>query len=184
MLTSVEPNYGYVLGGETITIFGGPFYSRSNFSYECHFGDKVSPAVTQSINSLSCATPTSLVTQKVNLTVWMNGLNYAPHSVLSFAYYECQTFAQTSCNSFCMAQPHCGWCVSSSSCTSASRCNAATDVFLSQCLSMYIASSHFHAPCRNKYYLQVSLPTLITCPYLEIPMSRSPSHLGCQTSSC
>lgn len=134
-LTSVEPNYGYVLGGETITVSGGPFYSRANFSYECRFGDKSSPAVVESINTVTCATPTSLVTQTVDLTIWMNGFNYAPYSSVKFTYYECQTFSQASCNSFCMAQPHCGWCVASASCTSASRCTAQDDLFLTQCLS-------------------------------------------------
>jgi hypothetical protein len=141
-LTALEPNYGYVLGGETISVLGGPFYSRANFSYECHFGDKVSPAVVESINAVSCATPTSLVTQTVDVTVWMNGLNYAPNSAIKFTYYECQTFAQTSCNSFCMAQPHCGWCVASASCTSASRCTAEDDVFLTQCLSVASDPNH------------------------------------------
>lgn len=138
-LTSIAPDFGYILGGETVSISGGPFFSRSEFNYSCHFGDKVSPAVVESINVLSCATPSSFVPQTVSVTIWMNGIIYAPYSSLQFTYYDCRTInTQTSCDAYCMSQAHCGWCVASSSCTSASRCNAVDDVFLTECLSKYL----------------------------------------------
>ncbi len=85
----------------------------------------------------------------ISVTVWLNGINYAPYSVLSFTYFSksyprwqfvansltaCATTADTVCSSSCTSQQYCGWCPSTLTCAAPSLCSAIDDMFLSQCL--------------------------------------------------
>jgi hypothetical protein len=155
-LTSVDPDHSHINGNELITVVGGPFFSRSGFNYECRFGTRRALATVVDGNTIQCQSPPIISAATVNVTVWLNGKNYAPFSSLAFTYFSkfwnrtipridflptaCSSVSETVCSSSCSSQQYCGWCSSTSTCTASNLCNAVDDMFLPQCLGKILSN--------------------------------------------
>jgi hypothetical protein len=108
-LSYVEPDHGYIGGGETVVIYGGPFPSLGDSGealiYTCVFANDAGPGTpsedgkssialyANKVNlwlgtSLECTTPSSgNLIGNVSLTVNVGAQSYIPWDALNFLFY-------------------------------------------------------------------------------------------------
>jgi len=143
-VTSVVPNVALRSGGDSISIFGGPFTSGS---YTCKFTTTIGTFSTTSTTSSStsyvtCPTPTvsRSTMATVTLETTSGGVAYGTGSPLSFTFVDCPTFSSSLCSDTCVSFPDasgnilqgCGFCTTTGLCTTPSRCN---DMWVPECFN-------------------------------------------------
>jgi hypothetical protein len=146
VVSSIVPNYGYYLGGEYVTVHGGPFFPSQDFVYTVLFGEQPADLVAKVPNDqsiLNVTTPTrQQIVGQVPVQVLLNGGILDPNSNISFTFFQCNSFGSTVCIPQCPLQQYCGWCVTSSACAPTSHCDSATDLWISQCFTISVSPNY------------------------------------------
>ncbi len=144
--SAVVPDHGYIGGGETVVIRGGPFPSKGDSGedliYSCIFASVAGPGLPSADGqSLTCTTPLrGNLIGNVSLSVNVGAQPYIPWDSLNFLFYgtftlllsyiwsnqciyssDCLTLSDRSCSDQCLQQRFCGWCATKSSCVRVSR---------------------------------------------------------------
>eukprot|EP00029_Vermamoeba_vermiformis_P012681 TRINITY_DN757_c0_g1_i3.p1 TRINITY_DN757_c0_g1~~TRINITY_DN757_c0_g1_i3.p1 ORF type:complete len:1533 (-),score=248.89 TRINITY_DN757_c0_g1_i3:102-4700(-) len=148
-LSYVEPDHGYIGGGETVVVYGGPFPSKGDSGedliYSCVFSTVAGPGIpSDDGNSLTCTTPLrGNLIGNVSLTVNVGAQPYIPWDSLNFLFYDCLTLSDRSCSDQCLQQKFCGWCATRASCRPRTECAGPSDIFLDRCFAVTPSQSDF-----------------------------------------